>query len=91
MQRSSSVSRASGEFFIDLSTTASVGLPVMHNSNLYSALLSVSDDDDSKKESITDLINVTLQRVMKRSATTSKEKVSQDLVYAQIQAKERQR
>ncbi|XLS85408.1 hypothetical protein HN51_035574, partial [Arachis hypogaea] len=44
-------------FFIDLSTTASVGLPVMHNSNLYSALLSVSDDDDSKKESITDLIN----------------------------------
>ncbi|KAL4398428.1 hypothetical protein S83_002999 [Arachis hypogaea] len=57
MQRSSSVSRASGEFFIDLSTTASVGLPVMHNSNLYSALLSVSDDDDSKKESITDLIN----------------------------------
>ncbi|XLR03087.1 hypothetical protein S83_069285 [Arachis hypogaea] len=57
MQRSSSVSRASGEFFIDLSTTASVGLPVMHNSNLYSAILSVSDDDDSKKESITDLIN----------------------------------
>nr|XP_025637978.1 peptidyl-prolyl cis-trans isomerase FKBP62-like [Arachis hypogaea] len=36
---------------------SSVGLPVMHNSNLYSALLSVSDDDDSKKESITDLIN----------------------------------